>query len=188
MNAILAAMVLTGDAGIGENGIVRVMVDDLSGSGSVMVLLFDGEAGIPPDPEQVLASGCVETDEADSGIVVSFLGVPYGEYAVLAFLDLDGDREPDLGSGSGEPCGWSSAEPSDADPGPRGAGNRSGSPPGSPPSGGGRDAGEIVFEAISFDHSADETRIRVRMAEGGGTVPPEGSSPGGMPPGGPPPV
>lgn len=107
MHTVLMALVLSTGTVIEGTGIVRATVEGLTGSeGSLMVLLFSEDAGLPPDVEKVLASDRGEV--SDSTLTVVFLGVPYGEYAIVAFRDLDGDSEPDIGgSGPSEPFCYS---------------------------------------------------------------------------------
>jgi uncharacterized protein (DUF2141 family) len=193
MYAVLMALVLSTDTLIEGAGIVRATVDGLTGSeGTLMILLFDGEAGLPPDAEKVFASDCVEV--ADSILTIAFLGVPYGEYAMIAFRDLDGDCRPDIsGSGFSEPfCYSMQTGPGGGIPASSGE-----VPSGDPPSGSSAHrevmlpgTAEVTFDMISFEHSGSETSVRMTMTgvgaigrpAGGDDMPPGG--PGGPPPGG----
>jgi uncharacterized protein (DUF2141 family) len=193
MYMVLMALVLSTGTAIEGTGIVRVTVDGLTGSeGTLMILLFDGEAGLPPDAEKVFASDCVEVE--DSTLTIAFLGVPYGDYAMIAFRDLDGDGEPDIGgSGYSEPfCYSMQAGPGGGVP-PSGGEAYPGDRPPGPPAG--REVmlpgtAEVTFDMISFEHSGDETSVRMTMTGGGAMgrpargddLPPGG--PGGPPPGG----
>jgi uncharacterized protein (DUF2141 family) len=157
-------------------GIIRVTVEGFNGrEGRLVVYLFQEEAGIPPARDSIFAGSSCGID-GDS-VIVSFLGVPHGEYALMAFQDLDGNGEP---SESGlEPVGY-------LFPGPPAQGSTTGPPP-SPPEGGmpasGGTGAPFSFDSISFLHRGDETSVTI-MLHAGRAADMEGERPAGPPPGG----
>jgi|GEM_PF-2016930 uncharacterized protein (DUF2141 family) len=182
--AILLLSVLVGGdtAAATGSGIVRVTVSGYSAQwGTMTVYLFQEDAGMPPEPEEVFAS--TEKTISDSTLSVSFLGVPFGQYAVLAYQDTDGDGEPDMGQDA-EPCGYSMGEPPSAPAGTGGAGGSSVSAgedgsPDRPRMGTRPSMDEPTFDLVSFDHSSDETEVMVMIMGAGPSGRPAGGPPGG---------
>jgi uncharacterized protein (DUF2141 family) len=182
------ALLASQDAAVAGTGIIRVsLTSPGAGEGQVIALLFDEEAGSMTDPSLAVAGSYADVDGDVTEI--SFLGIPWGEYAVIVFQDTDGDGEPDCdpGEDSSEPFGVSGMEPPEP---PSGAGTDSDAanrtPPddaeGSPPEGG----TTISFENCCFAHSSDETLVEIVMMPSPGGPPRGGpGGHGGMPGGGP---
>lgn len=188
--AVCSALVLPSGEGTAAagSGIVRIEMEGLD-AGQVLALLFDVEAGPVTDP--ALACAGTYADCRPGGTDISFMGVPWGEYAVLVFQDLDGDGELDTDDGeAAEPFGVRIETPSPpGTPAADSAGTApvpgSGEPPSPPEGAGGREAGAQAFGPCSFVHASEETVVEIRILVPAGTRIPGGPGrPGG--PGGPP--
>lgn len=75
-------------AAAGETGSLEVRVDGIrNDSGQVFVSLFNSDEGFPGDK----ALQTLQTRQADGRAVVTFENLPWGEYAVAAYHDEDGN-------------------------------------------------------------------------------------------------
>ena len=100
MTTIFTLFMVLASEQAGTSGIVRVTVEGFnSREGRLVAFLFQEEAGLPPSVDEIFAGSSAVI--ADSALTVSFMGVPDGEYALLAFQDLNGNGMPDIGASSG---------------------------------------------------------------------------------------
>lgn len=183
LTGVLLTLVLfsSQEAAITGSGIIRLHLCGFGDGGHVIALIFDEEAGTMTDPSLAMAGSFADVDGDETEI--SFLGIPWGEYAVIVFRDRDGDGAPDCdpGEDSSEPFGVSGIEPPTL-PGEDGTVFEDADA--APPEG----SGGITFGNCSFCHSSDETLVEIVMMSEQGA--PQGSpggpgGPGGMPGGGP---
>jgi len=95
VNKILIFFCLSGSAFAEQRGSLEVVVRGfLPSKGQIAYLLFNQREGFPRDASKSLGGQYIETPATDT-LTVHFQNLPFAEYAVSVYQDLNGNKSLD---------------------------------------------------------------------------------------------